>query len=166
MSSVQECAKIMMEKEKSKVPKTLRRLLIVEYSKNKGKGGAVKTGVKVATGQYVLMLDSDGATRIHEFQKVFEKAKSIEKNGRTFVAGSRRHLMEGVLAQRTFFRKLMSGVAHILIYKICGVKVMVHFSIETQLKTTKKYLNGRTLNAGSSCSRIKAPLSYLSLSMC
>ena len=107
----------------------LRRLLIVEYALNKGKGGAVKTGVKIATGTYVLMLDSDGATRIQEFKKVYEAAQNLESEGRTFVAGSRRHLMEGVLAQRTFFRKLMGGVAHLLIYTICGVKIMVtlHF---------------------------------------
>jgi dolichyl-phosphate beta-glucosyltransferase len=37
-------------------------LLVVEYPKNRGKGGAVKAGMAVARGDYVLMVDADGAT--------------------------------------------------------------------------------------------------------
>jgi hypothetical protein len=56
----------------------------VEYPRNKGKGGAVRTvfsmllyyqGVLLSRGEYVLFLDADGATKISDFQKVFDQVK-------------------------------------------------------------------------------------------
>ena len=43
---------------------------MVEYPKNRGKGGAVRAGVEVSKGQYVLMVDADGATRFSDFTKL------------------------------------------------------------------------------------------------
>lgn len=37
-------------------------LYVVEYPKNRGKGGAVKAGMAVAKGERILMVDADGAT--------------------------------------------------------------------------------------------------------
>ena len=37
-------------------------MFVVESPKNRGKGGAVKAGMAVAQGKYVLMVDADGAT--------------------------------------------------------------------------------------------------------
>ena len=37
-------------------------LCVMEYAKNRGKGGAVRAGMGAATGDYVLMVDADGAT--------------------------------------------------------------------------------------------------------
>ena len=37
-------------------------LVVLEYPKNRGKGGAVRAGMAVANGKYVLMVDADGAT--------------------------------------------------------------------------------------------------------
>ena len=34
-------------------------LKVVEYPKNKGKGGAVRLGMMVAKGEYALMVDAD-----------------------------------------------------------------------------------------------------------
>ena len=36
--------------------------MVVEYPKNRGKGGAVQCGMSIVVGKYVLMVDADGAT--------------------------------------------------------------------------------------------------------
>lgn len=43
----------------------------MEYKVNKGKGGAVRYGMMVAKGKYILMLDADAATQIDDFAKVY-----------------------------------------------------------------------------------------------
>jgi dolichyl-phosphate beta-glucosyltransferase len=35
---------------------------VLEYPKNRGKGGAVRAGMEVAQGKFILMVDADGAT--------------------------------------------------------------------------------------------------------
>ena len=37
-------------------------LVVVEYPKNRGKGGAVRAGMSLTRGKYALMVDADGAT--------------------------------------------------------------------------------------------------------
>ena len=44
--------------------------VVVEYPKNRGKGGAVRAGVSVANGRYILMLDADGATKFSDLAKL------------------------------------------------------------------------------------------------
>jgi len=43
----------------------------MEYPKNRGKGGAVKAGMALVEGTYVLMVDADGATTFSELDKVW-----------------------------------------------------------------------------------------------
>jgi dolichyl-phosphate beta-glucosyltransferase len=51
--------------------------IVVEYPKNRGKGGAVRAGVEVSKGKYILMVDADGATKFSDFTKLEEKIKEI-----------------------------------------------------------------------------------------
>lgn len=70
-------------------------LCVLEYPKNRGKGGAVRAGVAAATGAYVLMVDADGATTFSEFDKVYEKLKQIQEQKNhplVMVVGSRNYL--------------------------------------------------------------------------
>ena len=48
-------------------------LIVVEYPKNRGKGGAVRAGMSVAQGDRVLMVDADGATTFSDIDKVWNK---------------------------------------------------------------------------------------------
>jgi dolichyl-phosphate beta-glucosyltransferase len=50
-------------------------LVVMEYPKNRGKGGAVKAGMALAEGKYVLMVDADGATTFSELDRVWQKLK-------------------------------------------------------------------------------------------
>ena len=47
-------------------------LKVIEYEKNKGKGGAVRLGMMVSRGEYALMVDADGATRFSDIEKIME----------------------------------------------------------------------------------------------
>ena len=47
-------------------------LIVVEYPKNRGKGGAVRAGMSVAQGDRILMVDADGATTFSDIDKVWE----------------------------------------------------------------------------------------------
>jgi len=55
-------------------------LKVIEYEFNKGKGGAVRIGMLTAIGEYVLMLDADGATEIEEFDKIVKIMKNMIAN--------------------------------------------------------------------------------------
>ena len=89
----------------------------VSYDKNGGKGFAVKTGMQFARGKYVLMLDSDGATDIKDYNLLYDNIKDEEY---CLAIGSRKIITEQ--ADRVWYRNLM-GVINNFIIKICiGVK--------------------------------------------
>lgn len=100
-------------------------LKVIEYEFNKGKGGAIRIGMLAAIGNYCLMVDADGATDITEFEKVLSEMKKIEKNNLGIVAGSRNHLVEGVVKKRKFYRNILMYCSNFLIQTICGVKLKV-----------------------------------------
>ena len=54
---------------------------IVKLVRNLGKAGAVKIGVDVAIGKYILMVDADGATDIKDFDSLYSSlhGPSLEK---------------------------------------------------------------------------------------
>lgn len=63
----------------SKAKELDTNLVVVEYAKNRGKGGAVRAGVAASTGRYILMVDADGATTFSCYDQLSEKIKSLEK---------------------------------------------------------------------------------------
>ena len=66
-------------------------LVVVEYPKNRGKGGAVRAGMAVARGEVVLMVDADGATTFSELGPVWSRLEEMKKsNPLVMVVGSRR----------------------------------------------------------------------------
>ena len=48
-------------------------MVVVEYPKNRGKGGAVRAGMSIAQGDRILMDDADGATTFSDLDKVWSK---------------------------------------------------------------------------------------------
>ena len=89
----------------------------VTYEKNGGKGFAVKTGMQYVRGKYILMLDSDGATDIKDYNLLFESLKNEDYG---LAIGSRKIISEQ--AERVWYRNIM-GVINNFIIKICiGVK--------------------------------------------
>lgn len=43
----------------------------MDYKVNKGKGGAVRLGMLIASGRVHLMMDADLATDLNEFEKCY-----------------------------------------------------------------------------------------------
>lgn len=89
----------------------------VSYDKNGGKGFAVKTGMQFVRGKYILMLDSDGATDIRDYNLLFD---SLKNEDYCLAIGSRKIITEK--AERIWYRNIM-GIVNNFIIQICiGVK--------------------------------------------
>lgn len=92
---------------------------VLQLSKNRGKGGAVKMGMLSARGSYLLMVDADGATDIEDFGKCMTELRRVEKDNRGIVVGSRAHLEDNALAQRSVLRNLLMHGFHLLVSCLC-----------------------------------------------
>lgn len=78
----------------------IRRVSLVKFGKNRGKGAAVRAGLAEARGDWRLMMDADNAARVIEVDKLLAKA-----SGSTgLVAGSRS--VENAEVTAKGFRKL------------------------------------------------------------
>lgn len=75
------------------VLKAFEHLKIVSWRENRGKGFAVKAGLEVANGEYVLITDADLSTPIEEADKLFALLRHYD-----IVIGSRQ--VEGAVIQR------------------------------------------------------------------
>lgn len=66
----------------------------INYGKNAGKGHAVMTGMKYTKGNYILMLDADGATETKDYVKLRTELDKIktEDEDLGLTIGSRAHL--------------------------------------------------------------------------
>jgi len=85
---------------------------VLTFDANRGKGVAVRMGVLSARGQWILFADADGATKFSDFTKVEKKALDTMKNNNVVVCGSRRHLEQESVSQRSPFRTLLMYVFH------------------------------------------------------
>ena len=110
---------------------------VLRLPENRGKGYAVKAGMLCSRGAEVLLMDADGATRVSEVEKLQEKLKQLlavsSTNSSTssntnntntsklgFVLGSRAHLQETAMAQRTWLRNIMMHGFHALVTLVVG----------------------------------------------
>ena len=56
--------------------KALDRFLLLRHERNMGKGAAVRSGVKAASGRWILITDADLAVPLTEFAKLWKKAEA------------------------------------------------------------------------------------------
>eukprot|EP01038_Epipyxis_sp_PR26KG_P011306 gene11306-15167_t len=121
------------------------KIRIVKLRYNQGKGGALKSGIQLAKGQYILMVDGDGATKISDLDKLFSKIKSIEKidgnSGKSVgvAIGSRAHLESESITKRAFYRTVLMRGFHLLVTVLCtknirdtqcGFKLFTHHAAD------------------------------------
>ena len=95
------------------------KIKIISYEKNKGKGGAVKTGMLAAEGDLIFFTDSDlayGLDVVKEGYKILEENKEAD-----IIIGSRRKHKDGY-ASYTFLRKIMSVVFYFVLKIYVGIK--------------------------------------------
>lgn len=102
------------------------KVRVLTLDKNRGKGGAIRLGMFVARGKFLLFADADGASKFSDLEKLEKEMTKVNKDseGMAVVCGSRAHLEEASIAQRSFFRTILMYGFHFLVYFLCvkGVK--------------------------------------------
>lgn len=99
------------------------KVRLLQLVKNQGKGGAVQQGMLHSRGKYLLMVDGDGATAFADVEKLEAAIRGIEKEGLGIAVGSRSHLQEQAIAQRTFFRNFLMYCFHFLVQLFIGTHI-------------------------------------------
>lgn len=108
---------------------------VLELIENRGKGGAVRLGMLSSRGRYLLFADADGATKFADYslleKSLLKLTESWKEEGLSI--GSRAHLEQDAIAQRSIFRTILMHGFHTLVWlfavkKIrdtqCGFKLM------------------------------------------
>lgn len=97
------------------------KVRVLTLEKNKGKGGAVRLGMLSSRGKYLLMADADAATRFSDIRKLEVEMDKLEngKNGSAIIVGSRAHLEEESIANRSVFRTFLMKGFHLLVWLLC-----------------------------------------------
>ncbi|XP_033646334.1 dolichyl-phosphate beta-glucosyltransferase-like [Asterias rubens] len=102
------------------------RIRVLTLAKNRGKGGAVRLGMLSARGSKCLFADADGASKFADLQKLEKSLLGIEpkKDNMAVVCGSRAHMQDDSVAQRSVFRTILMYGFHFVVWFLCvrGVK--------------------------------------------
>ncbi|KAM6497279.1 Alg5-prov protein [Amanita muscaria] len=95
---------------------------VVTLENNTGKGGAVRHGMMHATGERLLMVDADGASRFQDLELLWETMDEIAPKGApAVVVGSRAHLVKSeAVVKRSFIRNVLMYGLHTVL-RIVGV---------------------------------------------
>jgi dolichyl-phosphate beta-glucosyltransferase len=105
----------------------LKHLKVHEGKENKGKGGAVRDGIMLARGKYVVFADADNSTPIEQVDKLLPYAKKYE-----VVIGSRYNDGGKLAIPQPLFRRVGTRVLNMIIQAIaisgirdtqCGFKL-------------------------------------------
>lgn len=92
------------------------KLRVLSLAKNLGKGGAVRRGMLVARGKELLFVDADGATTFSELAKLQKMmGKTVNDEGHGVICGSRAHLEQDSIANRSLFRTILMYGFHLCV---------------------------------------------------
>lgn len=94
-----------------------KNLKVISYAENKGKGGAVKTGVMAAAGEFILFLDADNSTSMGGIKQV----QDLLNQGYDVVIGSRKIKGAKILKQQPFFRRFLGSGFNLFVKIILGL---------------------------------------------
>ena len=99
------------------------RFRVLTLQKNRGKGGAVRLGVLRARGDRILFADADGATKFEDLVKLEKEMDKIIDADTDYgiVCGSRAHLEENSIAERSYFRTFLMFGFHTCV-KVFGAR--------------------------------------------
>lgn len=99
------------------------KIRVITLEKNRGKGGAVREGVLAARGKYILFADADGASEFEDIEKLEEFMFENRKSDLVISIGSRAHMEEEAIANRSLFRTILMKCFHLLVW-ICCVRTV------------------------------------------
>ena len=96
--------KLKIKNQKSKIEKKLKaKIKIISYSKNRGKGYAIKQGMLASKSDYTLMFDADMSTSISEVRKFLP----LIKKGVDVIVGTRKNGESTVTKHQPLYRELL-----------------------------------------------------------
>ena len=95
------------------------KLRLIKLIKNSGKGAALKRGVAVSRGKWILTSDIDFSVSLFEIEKW--KNKNYLDNSNTVYFGSRSHYNSHVRSK--FYRIIVGNFLRFLISIILGIKI-------------------------------------------
>lgn len=101
-----------------KISKEEKQVKYFTYDKNRGKGGAVKEGIKNSTGKWVIFMDADLSTDLKAIKTVIEN-----KDNYDVIIGSRRHLDTVLVKEQNFPRRFVGKTCSILTNMIIPLKI-------------------------------------------
>ena len=96
----------------------------MELPTNRGKGGAVRQGILSSRGKEILFADADGATDINDLGKVRESLHNLLQSSKTeygIAVGSRAHLQDDAVANRSFLRNILMYGFHMFVFIVGGI---------------------------------------------
>lgn len=105
-----------LEKEAKKNSK----IKILTYSPNRGKGYAVRKGMRKSRGEYIFFIDADGSTPIEYLHSMLSK---LELGEADVVIGSRNLKESNRQVPQPFWRQVLGKIGNILIRKFLSLKV-------------------------------------------
>jgi len=121
------------------------KMRLLKLIKNCGKGGAVRRGMMYGRGQYLLMADADGATRISDVERLETNLKEVQRDGWGIALGSRAHMeTSDAVVSRKWYRNVLMHGFHILVDTLCvrGVKdTQCGFKLFTRSTAAKLFPN-------------------------
>ncbi|KAG0279302.1 dolichyl-phosphate beta-glucosyltransferase [Linnemannia exigua] len=95
----------------------IQDIMVLSFEKNRGKGGAVIQGMQYTRGEYILMVDADGATRFSDLDALEAKLKATERDGFGVAVGSRAHMVKtDAVVKRSFIRNFLMYSFHKVVY--------------------------------------------------
>jgi len=121
---------------------TKSKVVLVSYSKNRGKGYAVRKGMLLATGDYALLMDADVSTPITELKKL---APFVNKEIPVII-GTRKNGHSTVVVPQPIHRQIAGKIFTYLTQFIlqlwitdftCGFKLFSHDAAQTIFNRSK-----------------------------
>ena len=98
---------------------TADNVRLIRHAANQGKGAAVRSGVAVARGEYILFADADGSTPIEEEQRLRQALQA----GADVAVGSRRLASDDVVRNRRPLREWAGSAFARLATSLLGLPV-------------------------------------------
>jgi dolichyl-phosphate beta-glucosyltransferase len=86
------------------IAKDIRNVRLVRYEKNRGKGHALRTGVLVTKGDFVLVMDADLSTPMDELRKLIPY---LSDGGFDIAIGSRALALSDIIKKQPWWRRGM-----------------------------------------------------------
>jgi len=97
---------------------TIENVKFIGYTKNRGKGYAVKYGIENAVGDWIIFMDADISTDISAIKTVLDS-----RNTADIIIGSRRHKETILVKKQPFSRKFIGNACKVITHILTGMKI-------------------------------------------